>query len=56
MVCDFRSVDHNQLASKHIEKVIRDHKYNMTAAARYLNISRPTLYRLIKKHKLELDS
>lgn len=56
MVCDFRSVDHNQLASKHIEKVIRDHKFNMTASARYLNISRPTLYRLIKKHKLELDS
>ncbi|GMQ48338.1 sigma-54 interaction domain-containing protein [Vibrio sp. 10N] len=55
-ICSFQALGHNRLCSKDLEQVIREHKFNMTAAARYLNISRPTLYRLIKKHNLDLDS
>ncbi|MBY6196213.1 sigma-54 interaction domain-containing protein [Vibrio hangzhouensis] len=52
----FRPIDLKNIRSEFIEQVIRSHKFNMTAAARYLKISRPTLYRLVKKHNIELDS
>lgn len=52
----FKVNDHKEMRSEMLEQVIRSHKFNMTAVARTLNISRPTLYRLIKKHNIQLDS
>ncbi|NOI22249.1 sigma-54-dependent Fis family transcriptional regulator [Vibrio mediterranei] len=52
----FTVKDHKEMRSEMLEQVIRSHKFNMTAVARTLNISRPTLYRLIKKHNIQLDS
>lgn len=39
--------------SDYLLQVIGEHKHNMSAAARYLGISRTTLYRLIKKYDLQ---
>jgi sigma-54 dependent tetracycline resistance transcriptional regulator len=60
--CDF-ALDSNSatersnpanLKSKYIEQVILTHRYNISAAAKSLGISRPTLYRLMKKHNIRL--
>ncbi|MGR5117472.1 sigma 54-interacting transcriptional regulator [Vibrio astriarenae] len=48
------SIYHDNVASM-LEQTIRQHKFNLAATARTLNISRPTLYRLIKKHSINLD-
>ncbi len=40
----------------YIKKTISRHKYNMSAAAKYLGISRQTLYRLVKKHNISLSN
>ncbi|EPW3769164.1 helix-turn-helix domain-containing protein, partial [Vibrio fluvialis] len=39
--------------SDYLLQVISDHKHNMSAAARYMGISRTTLYRLLKKYNLQ---
>ncbi|QIA65673.1 AAA family ATPase [Vibrio astriarenae] len=45
----------NTESAQSIERCIRANRYNLAATARALNISRPTLYRLIKKHNIVLD-
>ncbi|MEQ9814984.1 MAG: sigma-54 dependent transcriptional regulator [Azospirillaceae bacterium] len=44
-------VDRNQLT-----KVIVDSGYNLSQAARDLGVSRPTLYKLMRKHRLRRDN
>jgi len=44
----------DQIDLDYLLQAISDNKHNMSAAARQLGISRTTLYRLIKKHNLQL--
>jgi transcriptional regulator of acetoin/glycerol metabolism len=39
----------------HITETIREFKGNVTQAAQYLGISRATIYRKLKTHKVVLD-